>query len=404
MDSKSKKGGAKKEKLPPGVRMRNGRYTYRYSVTVIKDGKETRKQKETASYPSAKEAYEAGILIEADKQRGKLVDQKNITLGDWCERWLEDYKIEREPRPTTLRNRITAINSFKSVVGEHKKLKDIDGEDYQGYLNGLKRAGKTKGSIQVYHEGLRMVLADAVRKKVITESPAATAKIPAFKDSLEQVESEVDVPKFLEKEELKHFLNIVRFRGRPQEYEFFTILAYTGLRIGELLALKLSDFDKLEKTLSITKTLTVLTRISEYHLGPPKNSSSKRKVTIGDSVIKAIESQLHWQQVKRKEVDLSHDVGFLFWSSEQYGYPASAVYLENRFADLLEAAGLPTSLRPHSLRHTHTSLLAEAGVDLAVIQERLGHKNDDITRRVYLHITQKKRKAAPDSFERIMNG
>ncbi|MCM3337780.1 hypothetical protein M3650_03800 [Paenibacillus sp. MER TA 81-3] len=50
-------------------------------MEVIVNGKRDRKQKETKSYPTAKEAYDAGILIEADKQRGKLVDEKNITLG-----------------------------------------------------------------------------------------------------------------------------------------------------------------------------------------------------------------------------------------------------------------------------------------------------------------------------------
>ncbi|WP_127588909.1 tyrosine-type recombinase/integrase [Paenibacillus koleovorans] len=395
--------GKKKKKLPPGVRERDGRYTYRYSVSVVKDGKKSRKQKETESYPTAEEAYDAGILIKADKLRGKLVDPKNVTLGSWREKWIEDYKTEREPALTTIRNRTTATNSFISYIGENEKLREVTGDDYQRYLNTLKRAGKKKGTIQRYHDGISLMFSDAVRKKIISSNPTDEAVIPAFKASLDKIESgEPDIPKFLEKKQLKHFLNIVRFRGRPQEYDFFLILTYTGLRIGELLALKLTDFDEEEKTISITKTLTVLTKISKYHLGPPKNKSSIRKVAIGETVIKAIKSQIAWQATRRKEVELLHDAGFLFWSSEQHGYPASAINLEHRFESLLEIAKLPTTLTPHSLRHTHVSLLAEGGVDLAVIQERLGHKNDDITRRVYLHVTEKKRKAATDSFEKIM--
>ncbi|TNJ68185.1 site-specific integrase [Paenibacillus hemerocallicola] len=393
----------KKKSLPPGVRERNGRYTYRYSVEVIKDGKRDRKQKETESYPTALEAYNAGILIKADQLKGKLIDEKNITLGQWKERWLEDYVTERDPRPTTIRNRTTALNSFSKHVGEHTRVKDIDVNDYQKWLNKLKKEGRKKGTIKEYHTSVQLSLADAVRKKVIAESPAASAIVPAFKQTLEQIETgELDLPKYLEKKELKHLLSVVRFRGRPQEYEIFTILAYTGLRISELLALKVTDFYEKDRYISITKTLTVITSVKKYVLGPPKNKTSIRKVTIGETVIKAIKSQLAWRDQKIKDGVLQHDADFLFWSYDFPGYPASKTYLEDRFNELLKIAELPEALTPHSLRHTHVTLLAEAREELVVIQERLGHKNDDITKRVYLHVTQKQRELVPDRFEKVM--
>ena len=69
---------------------------------------------------------------------------------------------------------------------------------------------------------------------------------------------------------------------------------------------------------------------------------------------------------------------------------------------ILKYAGLNTSLTPHSLRHTHTSLLAEAGVGLEEIMERLGHIDDDTTRNVYLHVTKEKKKEAPQKFAELM--
>ncbi|WP_274484423.1 tyrosine-type recombinase/integrase [Paenibacillus polymyxa] len=66
---------------------------------------------------------------------------------------------------------------------------------------------------------------------------------------------------------------------------------------------------------------------------------------------------------------------------------------------LLKLAGLNQELTPHSLRHTHTLLLAEIGISLEQIMHRLGHSNDDITKRIYLHITKPKRKEAPISSE-----
>lgn len=394
-----------KKSLPPNVRERNGRYTYRYSVEVVINGERKRKQKETPSYDTPKEAYEAGILITAGKIKGTLIDEKIITLEQWCEQWLEDFKIEREPRPYTLLSHQNALKSLKKYVGKTIRLKDIDPNDYQRWLNRLKADGKKKGTIQSYHVCASMMFKHAVKRKVIADNPAEGATIPAFKQTLEQVEAGgADVPKYLEKDELKKFLQIVRFCGKPQEYEFFLILAYTGLRIGELLALKVTDFDEQEKVLSITKTLTTTEAVDQYHLGPPKNRTSIRKVTIGESVIKAIKAQLAWRESVMKRRKLLHDADFLFWGPTHPGYPMRGKHMGRRFKSLLKRAGLPENLSPHSLRHTHVSLLAEAGESLPVIQERLGHKNDDITRKVYLHVTKEQKKLTPDRFEAVMRG
>ncbi|AJS61610.1 integrase [Paenibacillus sp. IHBB 10380] len=65
-------------------------------------------------------------------------------------------------------------------------------------------------------------------------------------------------------------------------------------------------------------------------------------------------------------------------------------------------AGLKTNLTPHSLRHTHVSLLAEAGVNLQDIMDRLGHKDDDTAKNVYLHVTKPKKKEASHKFRELM--
>lgn len=69
---------------------------------------------------------------------------------------------------------------------------------------------------------------------------------------------------------------------------------------------------------------------------------------------------------------------------------------------LLKLAGLNQELTPHSLRHTHTSLLAEAGISLEQIMHRLGHSSDRITTKIYLHITKPKRKEASQKFGELM--
>ncbi|MNC08737.1 Tyrosine recombinase XerD [compost metagenome] len=69
----------------------------------------------------------------------------------------------------------------------------------------------------------------------------------------------------------------------------------------------------------------------------------------------------------------------------------------------LISCNLPDHFTPHSFRHTHVSLLAEIGVELETIQERMGHKNDSMTRLIYLHITKSLKREASDKFASAMN-
>ena len=99
-----------------------------------------------------------------------------------------------------------------------------------------------------------------------------------------------------------------------------------------------------------------------------------------------------------------HDEDFVFAKKDEInpGYPELIKTIENRMKRILKLSGLNQGLTPHSLRHTHTSLLAEAGVSLEEIMERLGHKNDDTTKHVYLHIIKSMKKEASRKFAKLM--
>jgi integrase len=95
--------------------------------------------------------------------------------------------------------------------------------------------------------------------------------------------------------------------------------------------------------------------------------------------------------------------GFIFAKIDrQPGYPIFVKTVENRMARLLKLAGLNPGLTPHSLRHTHTSLLAEAMVGLEEIMDRLGNCNDETTKNVYLHVTKELKKEASHKFAQLM--
>jgi integrase len=169
-------------------------------------------------------------------------------------------------------------------------------------------------------------------------------------------------------------------------------------------AVKKTDFDANEFMLSITKTYYNPTNnVLKYTLLPPKTVTSERKIELDPIVFTELDKHLAKQnEVKMRYRKTYHDKDFVFALVKQHGYPIYIKKIENRMARLLKLAGLSETLTPHSLRHTHVSLLVEAGVPLEDIMDRMGHKDDDTTKNVYLHITKTKKKEASHKFGELM--
>lgn len=137
---------------------------------------------------------------------------------------------------------------------------------------------------------------------------------------------------------------------------------------------------------------------------PPKTKTSKRKISLDQVVLEELKKHRARQNIVRIENrDIYYDKDFIFTKEKNYlGYPEIIKTTESRMHRLLKIAGLNTDLMPHSLRHTHTSLLAEAGVSLPEIMERLGHKDDETTRTVYMHVTKTMKLEASRKFSELM--
>lgn len=399
---------ARKPKIPkeevkyPKVRERGGLYRYRYSVTNPETGK--RKQKETPGFKTALEAFQEGLRIEDQLKEKTYVDEKNITFLQYAEDWIKSYKAHGNVKISTVFLREHNLKKASKYFGSFK-LRDITKRQYQAMLNDLKEKNKSFNTINLVHITSKMLFQSAVEQEIIKVSPAASAKMPSFVQTVDQLESGTSLPRFLEKSELIKFLETVKLHGTQQEYTLFFLLAYTGIRIGELCALKWKDIDRTERFISITKTLYVREGVENFILNTPKTRSSIREVDISNKVLAALDAHSAWQkELIMSRRDKYYTNGNFIFVNDMYkpGYPMIHEVPQRRMKEFLKLAKLPTSLTPHSLRHTHASLLAEAGEDLEVIQKRLGHKNDQITREIYLHVTKKRKQEAPLRFERFM--
>lgn len=381
------------------------KWYYRYDITDPKTGK--RKQKEVGGFRTKEEAEEAAKRILAELQSGAYIEEKNITFEQFSREWLISYQNTGKVKISTVRIRQHEINKLMPYFGK-LKLKDITKKQYQDALNDLKEKGYAENTIDGIHRTGRMIFKRAVELEVIKNDPTQYAIVPKVQKTVEELEQEKEIPKYLEKEELALFLQTAKEHGLERDYPIFITLAYTGMRVGELCALKWSDINFVDQTISISKTYYNPTNnIKKYMLLTPKTKTSKRTIDVDRIVLDELEKHRAEQnKIRMRYRNTYHDKGFVFaqQDKENAGYPAYVKLISIRMGRLLKLAGLNTNLTPHSLRHTHTSLLAEAGVSLEQIMQRLGHSDDETTKNIYLHVTKPKKKEASQKFAELMRG
>ncbi|EJW14131.1 tyrosine-type recombinase/integrase [Paenibacillus alvei] len=378
------------------------KWHYRYDIIDPVTGK--RKQKETRGFRTKTEAEAEAKRIQYELQDGTYIEEKDVTFDDFAETWLELYK-KTGVKISTVRVRCHEIGRLSTRLGKIK-MKDITKQQYQKALDDFFEEGLAENTIDGIHRTGRMIFKKAVELEVIKKDPSEYATPPKRLVTIEEIEQGDDIPKYLEKEELAHFLNTAKEHGLDRDYEIFLTLAYTGIRAGELCALQEQNIDFKELTISIFKTYyNPNNNIKQYILLTPKTKTSRRIIDIDEFVLDVLSKLIYKQnEIKCRYKSTYHDKGFVFaQQNEEYaGYPPYVKLIENRMERLLKISGLNPNLTPHSLRHTHTSLLAEAGVSLEQIMHRLGHSDDSTTRNIYLHVTKPKRKEASHKFAELM--
>ncbi|WP_029516249.1 tyrosine-type recombinase/integrase [Paenibacillus polymyxa] len=366
-----------------------------------------RKQKKKGGFKTLKEAEAAAALLQVEVSQGTHVEESNITFGEFRNMWLKMYASTGKVKVSTVRVREHESGRLNGYF-EHLKLKSITLKKYQDALNDLKNeVGLAESTLDGIHSTGSMIFGKAMELGYIKKDPTQYAHVPKIQKTVEELEEEETLEKYLEKEELALFLQTAKTKGLERDYIIFKLLSYTGMRAGELCALKWKDIDFEECTINISRTYyNPKNNIVKYILLTPKTKTSKRKIDVDEGLIKDLEQHRAFQnEVRMRFRNTYYDHDFVIAKTKKLpGYPEYIKTIENRMERLLKLAELNESLTPHSLRHTHVSLLAEAGVGLKEIMDRLGHKDDDTTEHVYWHVTKPKKKEAPQKFAELMKG
>nr|WP_229672816.1 tyrosine-type recombinase/integrase [Pullulanibacillus camelliae] len=363
-----------------------------------------RQQKKKGGFKTKKAAEEAAAKLITELKSGLYFEESTITFEKFAYQWLSIYKNSGSVKESTIRVRNHEIKRLMDYFAK-LSLKDITLKRYQDALNDLKDRGYATNTIDGAHRTGRMIFKKARELELIKKDPTEFAVVPKAIKTVEELEKANDIPNYLEKDQLKKFLRTAKEKGLDSDYPIFMLLAYTGMRIGELCALKWTDINFTEQTISITKTYyNPKNNVKKFSLLTPKTKSSVRVIDVDQSIIEILDKhRLFQKKVMLRHGDHYYDHHFVFTLIERHpGYPFYIKKVENRMERILKLAELPVELTPHSLRHTHTSLLAQAGVNLEQIMERLGHEDEKTTRLIYLHVTKDMKKEAAHKFSKLM--
>lgn len=243
---------------------------------------------------------------------------------------------------------------------------------------------------------LSTMLNFAVSKKLISSNPVLKTKVTPKKEEEARIRKRIE-DKYLENEEFKQILEYMYSKPKRKTHALISEVLYlTGLRYGELQALRVRDYDG--KTLSVNGTLDYTSvKISEAKKTTPKNLYSYRKIDLPNRVIEIIEEFLLENRLLVKGYS---DDSFIFLASHKKN-PLSLRSFNSVLASTEEELHFKKHLTSHIFRHSHISLLSELNLPLKVIMERVGHSDPKTTLAIYNHVTKNARKNAIDALNKL---
>ena len=349
------------------TKRKDGRWEGRYTVHTHKGVK-----RPVVYGRTRKEVADKLAKAVADLADGLVFDDENMTVGEYLDKWLKG-SVRGSVRESTFDRCEIAVQVHIEPAFGRLKLKKLTPAHVQGFYRDRLDAGLAPASVNKLHVVLHKALKQAVEWRMIPRNVAEATKAPRPVAKEEM--------RTLTAQEVRCLLEAAR--GDRLE-ALYVLAVHTGMRQGELLALKWQDVDLENAIVSVRRTVTKSG--GRLYLGEPKTKKSRRTIDLTGASVSALRSHLA-RQLEEMEIlgDRYRDDGLVFTS--EVGTLINPTNLRKRsFAQLLQRAKLPKSTRFHDLRHTCATLLFGRNVHPKHVQELLGHSNIAITLDTYSHV------------------
>ncbi len=301
---------------------------------------------------------------------------KDTLFHEYYKQWIEVYK-NGAIREATMAKYLMTLKWIEKLVPD-MKVSELNRTSYQKLLNDYAKDHEKQTTLDFHHQ-LKGAILDALDEGLILRDPTRKAIIKGKTPRPKKI-------KYLNQFELHMLIADLDISAQVNWDWFILLVAKTGMRFSEALAITPEDFDFARQTLSISKTWDYK---GEGGFLPTKNKSSVRKI------------QIDWQiVVKFSELvkGLPADKPIFVRETKIYNSTVNEVLARH-----CKACGIST-ISVHGLRHTHASLLLFAGVSIASVARRLGHASMTTTQKTYLHIIQELENKDVDLVMRTLSG
>ena len=375
-------------------KLKNGEIRYEFQVYLGTD-EATGKQMRTTrrGFKTKKEAELALARIKLQVASGEFRKERAETFKEVYELWLLQYENTVE-QSTFVKTVSLFDNHILPSIGEYK-IEKITVDICQKAVNDWAKKLKNISKVKAYAS---RVFNFAVKRDFVQKNPFDLVELPRKRNK--PLPDETDEKNFYTREQLIEFLSCLEKETNVKAYVLFRLLAFSGMRKGEALALTWRDINFKTKEIRINKALS-RGKNSKLYIKSTKTNEA-RTIKMDEKTMGVLRM---W---KKKQKEDYFKLGFntskpsqLVFSNEKNEFiqPSKTrewiLYVQEKYN--------LKKVTTHGLRHTHCSLLFEAGATLKEVQDRLGHSDIKTTMNIYTHVTKKAQEQAIQKFSSYVN-
>lgn len=346
-----------------------------------------RKQVYKSGFRTKKEAQQAEAeFITKVKNEGYFLPN-NEKMESFLHKWLYTVYKSQVQLTTFERAQLVIKNHILPEFAEFEVSK-IKTYDVQRFLTAKSNSGLSAASVKIIKNVLSKAFQTAIDWELIKVNPITRVKGPTIEKKEKEIWTSEEAKIFLEScDELRWSVA-------------FTLALHTGMRRGEILALRWRNINLPNLTIKVTESLAY-TKESGLIFTSPKTANSVREILISQALGELL------KDLKEEQSDMKRRMGPSYCNNDLVictadGKPINPRNLARTFKNLIQKAGVK-EITLHGMRHTNATLLMKQGINPKIVSERLGHANVGITLDIYTHTDLEMQRESADMLGEVLN-